>query len=157
MPTSVKMWIFLQHKDTLFFSLKTIAPILFLPNDRKREHIQPASALPILAGLCLCIGRKRQIHGRNSCRPTLFFVLVGFWDDCRNRANDLRPYCRTERQAAGHPCHSPWNVQSISKGRHGAVNPLAVQSLLPWSVRPAIVDAHIQRTDYQNLLIIRII
>ena len=37
--------------------------------------------------LCLCIGRKRQIHGRNSCRPTLSFATIGSWDAYRIRAN----------------------------------------------------------------------
>jgi len=53
----------------------------------------------VLWGLCPCIGRKRQIHGRNSCLPILSSAAIYSWNACRIRATCPSRHCRKGRQA----------------------------------------------------------
>lgn len=108
-----------------------------------------------LSELCLCIGRKRQSHGRNTCRLTLSFVAICSWDVCRIPVSYPLQHCRIRRQVIGHLFHILWSIQSISKGQHAGESPPAVPSLLPWSVRLAIVDDHTQRMG--NLLAVHFV
>ena len=113
----------------------------------KTMQTPPVSAWPILSKLFPCICRTKHTHDRYFCLLPQSFVIIGSWDVCRNRAAAPRPHCRQARLAAAHPCHIPWNVQIISKGRHGAGSPPAVPSYPLWNVLLVAADAHTQHTD----------
>lgn len=55
-------------------------------------------------------------------------------------------HCRQAR-SAGHPYHTLWRVQNISKDRHEAASLPAVPSYLPWSFCLVAADDYIQHTD----------
>ena len=123
----------------------------------KTGQTLPFAVWQVLAGLCLCIGKMRHILCRNSCLPTLSSAASDSWDVCRIPATCQLQYYRIRRQVIAHLCHILWSIQSISKGRHEAGSPLAIPAYWKSNAHPAITDAHNQRTDYQKVLIIRII
>ena len=90
-----------------------------------------------------CTGKTQHTPDRNSCLPTLSFSTVGFWDACHSQSIATHPLYRQAKSAAVHPYHIPWSVQSISKGRHGAVSLPLVPPYLPWSALLVATDDHI--------------
>ena len=103
------------------------------------------------------IGRTKYTLDKSSYLQPLFFATAYSLGAYHSQAVAPRPHCRQARSAAGHPCHILWSVQSISKGRHGAGSPPAVLSYPQWNVLQVAADAHTRHTDYQKVLIIRII
>ena len=93
------------------------------------------------------IGRTKHTHDRCFCPLPLSFPGVGFLDACHIRVTSPHPHCRQAKSAAVHLSHTPWSVQSISKGRHGAESLPAVLSYPLWNALLVAADAHTQHTD----------
>ena len=113
----------------------------------KTGRTPPFSVWKALWGLCPYIGRTKYTPSRSSCLQPLFFATAYSWDACHSQVVAPHPHCRQVRSVVAHPCHIPWNVQSISKGRHGAGSPLAVPSYPQWNALLVAADAHSQHTD----------
>ena len=101
--------------------------------------------------------RKRGIRAGCFCRLVRVSVSVGFWDDFCHRAACPCLHCRRVRSGAEHPCRSGGRGRIGWAGRHAGASPPAVPSYPPSTALLSVGGDRNRHTDYQKVLIIRII